>query len=51
MTPKWLLLGHDSSISVLLDSIYASETAGDGYYGNFSDHEGNAYEGRQKTRF
>ncbi|XP_062217067.1 DNA (cytosine-5)-methyltransferase DRM2-like [Phragmites australis] len=43
--------GQDASISVLVDSIYAAQTAGDGYSGNFSDLEDNSYGGRKKTRF
>ncbi|XP_062209587.1 DNA (cytosine-5)-methyltransferase DRM2-like isoform X2 [Phragmites australis] len=42
--------GQDASISVLVDSIYAAQTAGDGYCGNFSDHEDISYGGRKKTR-
>ncbi|CAL4920350.1 unnamed protein product [Urochloa decumbens] len=42
--------GQDASIDVLFDSIYASQTAGDGYYGNSSDHEDNSYGGRKKGR-
>ncbi|CAL4928628.1 unnamed protein product [Urochloa decumbens] len=42
--------GQDASIAVLVDSIYASQTAGDGYYGNSSDHEDNSYGGRKKGR-
>uniref|UniRef100_A0A804RF73 DNA (cytosine-5-)-methyltransferase n=1 Tax=Zea mays TaxID=4577 RepID=A0A804RF73_MAIZE len=38
--------GPDASISVLVDSIYASQTAGDGYCGNLSDYEDNSYGGR-----
>ncbi|ONL92805.1 DNA (cytosine-5)-methyltransferase DRM2 [Zea mays] len=41
----------DASISVLVDSIYASQTAGDGYCGNLSDYEGNSNGGRNKGRF
>ncbi|RLN30182.1 DNA (cytosine-5)-methyltransferase DRM2-like [Panicum miliaceum] len=41
--------GQDASISVLADSIYASQTAG-GYCGNSSDHEDNSYGGRKKGR-
>ncbi|KAK8446986.1 hypothetical protein SEVIR_9G574800v4 [Setaria viridis] len=41
--------GQDASISVLVDSIYASQTAGDGYCGNSSDHE-DFYGGRKKGR-
>ncbi|OQU93413.1 DNA (cytosine-5)-methyltransferase DRM2 isoform X1 [Sorghum bicolor] len=40
--------GQDASISVLADSIYASQTAGDGYCGNLSDYEDG---GRNKGRF
>uniref|UniRef100_A0A804LC64 DNA (cytosine-5-)-methyltransferase n=1 Tax=Zea mays TaxID=4577 RepID=A0A804LC64_MAIZE len=43
--------GQDASISVLVDSIYASQTAGDGYCGNLSDYEGNSNGGRNKGRF
>ncbi|CAD6238986.1 unnamed protein product [Miscanthus lutarioriparius] len=43
--------GQDASISVLVDSIYASQTAGDGYCGNLSDYEDNSYGGRNKGRF
>jgi len=39
--------GQDASISVLADSIYASQTAG-GYCGNSSYHEDNSYGGRKK---
>ncbi|RLN17520.1 hypothetical protein C2845_PM02G40070 [Panicum miliaceum] len=41
--------GQDASISVLVDSIYASQTAG-GCCGNSSDHEDNSYGGRKKGR-
>lgn len=43
--------GQDASISVLVDSIYASQTAGDGYCANLSDYEGNSNGGRNKGRF
>ncbi|CAD6201595.1 unnamed protein product [Miscanthus lutarioriparius] len=43
--------GLDASISVLVDSIYASQTAGDGYCGNLSDYEDNSYGGINKGRF
>ncbi|EES00541.1 DNA (cytosine-5)-methyltransferase DRM2 [Sorghum bicolor] len=43
--------GQDASISVLVDSIYASQTAGDVYCGNLSDYEDNSYGGRNKGRF
>ncbi|CAD6232048.1 unnamed protein product [Miscanthus lutarioriparius] len=42
--------GQDASISVLVDSIYASQTAGDGYCGNLSDYEDSSYGGRNKGR-
>ncbi|KAL6649473.1 hypothetical protein ACP70R_013697 [Stipagrostis hirtigluma subsp. patula] len=42
--------GNDASICILIDSIYASETSGDGYFGNFSDHEDNSYVGIKKKR-
>ncbi|KAJ1299155.1 hypothetical protein BS78_01G510300 [Paspalum vaginatum] len=42
--------GQDASIAVLVDSIYASQTAGDVYCGNLSDHEDNSYRGRQRGR-
>uniref|UniRef100_A0A0A9D9D0 UBA domain-containing protein n=1 Tax=Arundo donax TaxID=35708 RepID=A0A0A9D9D0_ARUDO len=42
--------GQDASMSVLLDSICASEAAGDGCYGNFSNHEGDSYGGRKKSK-
>jgi len=41
--------GQDASISVLADSVYASQTAG-GCCGNSSDHEDNSYGGRKKGR-
>ncbi|CAD6219577.1 unnamed protein product [Miscanthus lutarioriparius] len=43
--------GLDASIYVLVDSIYASQTAGDGYCGNLSDYEDNSYGGINKGRF
>ncbi|GJN09339.1 hypothetical protein PR202_ga27339 [Eleusine coracana subsp. coracana] len=43
--------GHDAPISVLVDSIYASETAGTGYNDNFSDREDSFCLGRKKRRF
>lgn len=42
--------GQDASIAVLVDSIYASQTAGDGYCANLSDPEDNSYGGRQKGK-
>ncbi|CAN6308324.1 unnamed protein product [Urochloa humidicola] len=42
--------GHDVAIGVLVDSIHAAQTARDGYYGNFSDHEDNSYGCRKKGR-
>ncbi|KAL6621256.1 hypothetical protein ACP70R_033688 [Stipagrostis hirtigluma subsp. patula] len=41
--------GQDASISVLVDSIYASETARDDYYGNFPNQ--NSFGRRKKRRF
>ncbi|KAL6593890.1 hypothetical protein ACP70R_048791 [Stipagrostis hirtigluma subsp. patula] len=43
--------GPDASVDVLVDFIYASQTAVDGYTGNFSDLEDNSVGGRKKQRF
>ncbi|XP_066344396.1 DNA (cytosine-5)-methyltransferase DRM2-like [Miscanthus floridulus] len=43
--------GLDASIYVMVDSIYASQTAGYGYCGNLSDYEDNSYGGINKGRF
>ncbi|CAN6374415.1 unnamed protein product [Urochloa humidicola] len=42
--------GHGAPFGVLADSICAAQTAGDGYCGNFSDHEDSSYGGRRKGR-
>ncbi|WVZ60270.1 hypothetical protein U9M48_010317 [Paspalum notatum var. saurae] len=41
--------GQDAPISVLVDSIHASQSARNGYCGNSSDHEDNSF-GRRKQR-
>ncbi|KAL6645398.1 hypothetical protein ACP70R_017006 [Stipagrostis hirtigluma subsp. patula] len=43
--------GPDASVDVLVDFIYASQTAVDGYTGNLSDLEDNSNGGRKKRRF
>ncbi|KAL6649059.1 hypothetical protein ACP70R_013283 [Stipagrostis hirtigluma subsp. patula] len=42
--------GPDASVDVLVDFIYASQTAVDGCTGSLSDLEDNSFEGRKKRR-